>query len=125
MTVVVAPLLDLETEIYDVFELLTDIVRSSAVEGDTVTLNVAELPSMMFSVVGDTVIDVTSVTLDSAAITVTLIENEIPSLLEKVNVSVPALDPVILMDFDETETEQYDPPLLSDGRVPVVALDGE
>ena len=125
MTVVVAPLLDLETEIYDVSELLTDIVRSSAVEGDTVTLNVAELPSMMFSVVGDTVIDVTSVTLDSAAITVTLIENETPSLLEKVNVSVPALDPVILMDFDETETEQYDPPLLSDGSVPVVALDGE
>ena len=125
MTVVVAPLLDLETEIYDVFELLTDIVRSSAVEGDTVTLNVAELPSMMFSVVGDTVIDVTSVTLDSAAITVTLIENETPSLLEKVNVSVPALDPVILMDFDETETEQYDHPLLSDGSVPVVALDGE
>ena len=120
-----APLLDLETEIYDVSELLTDIVRSSAVEGDTVTLNVAELPSMMFSVVGDTVIDVTSVTLDSAAITVTLIENETPSLLEKVNVSVPALDPVILMDFDETETEQYDPPLLSDGSVPVVALDGE
>ena len=122
---VVAPLLDLETEIYDVFELLTDIVRSSAVEGDTVTLNVAELPSMMFSVVGDTVIDVTSVTLDSADITVTLIENETPSLLEKVSVSVPALDPVILMDFDETETEQYDPPLLSDGSVPVVALDGE
>ena len=99
--------------------------RFVAEAGDTVTLNEPVPPSCIVRDEGLIVIDVTSVVDEPELLTVTLTLKETPSLLEKVRVSEPTAVPVILIDFVEIETEQYFPPLDKDGRVPVVALDGE
>ena len=70
-------------------------------------------------------IDVTVVVDEPELLTVTLMLNDTPLLLENVRVSEPTAVPVILIDPDETLTEQYLPPLDRDGRVPEVALEGE
>ena len=70
-------------------------------------------------------IDVTVVDDEPELLTVTLMLNDTPSLLENVRVSEPTAVPVILIDPGETLAEQYLPPLDRDGRVPDVALEGE
>ena len=69
--------------------------------------------------------DVTVVDDEPELLTVTLMLNDTPLLLENVRVSEPTEVPVIFIDPDETLTEQYLPPLDRDGRVPEVALEGE
>ena len=70
-------------------------------------------------------IDVTVVVDEPELLTVTLMLNDTPLLLENVRVSEPTEVPVIFIDPDETLTEQYLPPLDRDGKVPDVAFDGE
>ena len=99
--------------------------RFVAEAGDTVTLNEPVLPSCIVRDEGLIVIDVTSVVDGPELMTVTLMLNETPLLLENVSVSEPTEVPVILIDPDDTEAVQYDPPPDKEGSVPELALDGE
>ena len=88
------------------------------------TVNLPVSPSMIDREEVETVIEVTSTDSGGGSDTVTLMVNDAPQEFEKVSVSVPAEDPVILMDPDDTETVQCDAPL-TDGVVPTFASDGE